>query len=276
MDKVALPSIQDLLKLCWDKDPNVRPSFKEIVKMLEHILIDSAICDAEGRAFWKQYFPDKQYAPFTEFLPAFLEFSGLPEPEELYVDCLKLVLATQLTDNIMKPIDIVRIADFGNFLQNFGPIKITRERRNKQETFNIFQRMIGIVKQPWFHGDISREKAEFILRGYKSGYFLVRLSSTVSGCFTISRVTPNNTIHHHRIDYKLGRGYATRSVLDKKTIIADSKKSLHSFIQLLKPDMHLDSPCPGSKFRYLFKATVVQGGGGYYNQDSDEDMYVDL
>merc|ERR1712137_1338410 len=275
LDSVTLPSVRNLLELCWHKTPESRPSFTEIVKMLEHIMIDSAIADEEGRAFWKQHFPDKEYAPFDEFLPTFLEFSGIPAQDQLHLDCLKLVLVTQLTDEIMKPIDIVRIADFGNFLQNFGPIKIVRERRSRKEDYNIFQRMFGIVKQPWFHGDVSKEQTEAILRGYKPGFFLVRLSSTVSGCFTISRVTPNNTIHHHRIDYKVGRGYATRSIVDKKTVITDPSKSLHGFIGLLKADMHLETACPGSKYRYLFKATVVSGPGGY-DQDDNETLFADI
>ena len=134
--------------------------------------------------------------------------------------------------------------------------------------------MYGICKQPWFHGDISKNQAETILRGYKSGYFLVRLSTTVTGCFTISRVTPKSTIHHHRIDYKGSKGYATRSIVDK-SIISSSSKSLHSFIGLLKEDMHLETPCPGSKFRVLFKVQQTIGPGGY-DQDDNETLFADI
>ena len=133
--------------------------------------------------------------------------------------------------------------------------------------------MYQTCKQPWFHGDISKAQAEKILRGYKEGYFLVRLSSTVSGCFTISRVTPNKSIHHHRVDYLGAQGFSTRSIVSK-TIIKAPNKSLRSFINLLKEDMHLHNACPGSKYRVLFKVLVVTSEGGY-DPDEDEQFFED-
>lgn len=133
--------------------------------------------------------------------------------------------------------------------------------------------MYGICKQPWFHGDISKDQAEKILCGYKGGYYLVRLSSSVSGCFTISRVTSKSTIHHHRIDYKPDKGYVTSSVVERGVVITAPGKSLHSFIGLLKENMFLESPCPGSKFRVLFKAPKTVGCPGY-SQDDNETLFM--
>merc|ERR1712137_1149231 len=275
LDSIKLPSVRNLLDLCWHKNPESRPSFEEIVKMIEVIMIDCAINEQAGRDFWREAFPGQEYAPFDEFLPQFLQFTGIPMPDTVHLEIFKLLVVTELSDNIMKPIDVVRIGDFGSFLENFGPISMVRERRGKSETINVFQRMYGICKQPWFHGDISSKQAEQLLRGYKSGYFLVRLSSSVSGCFTISRVTPNNTIHHHRIDYKGEKGYATRSIVDKSSIISSTSKSLHSFIGLLKADMHLESACPGSKFRVLFKVQQTIGPGGY-DDDTTETVFANF
>ena len=97
--------------------------------------------------------------------------------------------------------------------------------------------MYNTCKQPWFHGDISKAQAEKILRGYREGYFLVRLSSTIAGCFTISRVTPSKSIHHHRVDYLGAKGFATRSI-STKAIIRAPNKSLRSFINLLKDSIY--------------------------------------
>ena len=141
MDDIKLPSVRNLLDLCWHKDPDTRPSFEEIVKMIEVIMIDCAIEDEQGREFWKGTFPGQEYAPLDEFLPRFLEFSGLETPDTVHLEVFKLLVVSELSDNIMKPIDVVRIADFGAFLQNFGPITLQRERRGKKETVNVFQRV---------------------------------------------------------------------------------------------------------------------------------------
>lgn len=141
LDNIKIPSIRNLLNLCWHKEPAVRPAFEEIVKIIDVILIDCAIKDEEGRAFWKKSFLGKEYVPFDEFLPKFLSEHNLPMPDTIHMECFKLLASTQLADNIMIPIDIVKINNFGNFLENFGPITTTTERRGKKETLNIFKRV---------------------------------------------------------------------------------------------------------------------------------------
>lgn len=96
------------------------------------------------------------------------------------------------------------------------------------------------------------------------------MSSSVSGCFTISRVVPNGDkfkIHHHRVDYKGDDTYISASTTQKGKTIRAEGVSLRSFIHLLKEDMNLLNACPGSKFRVLFKETVVcvleEDGDGY-------------
>jgi len=105
-----------------------------------------------------------------------------------------------------------------------------------------------------------------MLQVHGPGYFLVRLSSSKSGCFTISRVTRAKSISHHRIDYKGAQTFVTHSTKNKKEIIKGENVSLRAFITTLKDDMHLINACPGSKFRVLFKtavATTVQDDDGY-------------
>lgn len=79
-------------------------------------------------------------------------------------------------------------------------------------------------------------------------------------------MTQGKAIHHHRVDYRGNQNYATRSIKNKNEVIKGNDISLRSFISNLKEDMHLIFPCPGSKFRVLFKtaiSNVSSNGDGY-------------
>ena len=142
VDSIKLPSIRNLLNLCWHKDVSARPSFEEIIKILDVLLVESAINDEEGRNFWNENYLGKEVVPLDEFLPCFLEHFELQEPSVPDLECFKLLATTRLSDNIMIPIDVVKILQFGQFLDNFGPITSKREKENgKFETTTIFQRV---------------------------------------------------------------------------------------------------------------------------------------
>jgi hypothetical protein len=48
--------LKELIELCWQPNPNARPNFDQIVTALNEIIVDCAIEDIVGRAFWKQVF----------------------------------------------------------------------------------------------------------------------------------------------------------------------------------------------------------------------------
>jgi len=50
------PILADLINRCWASDPNLRPSFSEIVERLDIVLANVAITDPLGRSFWIQCF----------------------------------------------------------------------------------------------------------------------------------------------------------------------------------------------------------------------------
>lgn len=146
VDDIKLSSIRDLLAECWHKDPAQRPPFTKIVEKIDDILIECAIDDEEGRDFWKQKLPGKEYVAFDEFLPMFLEHTNLPMPETTHLDCLKMLAVTQYKDNIMQPFDVVRICDFGRLLENFGPINHLVKREGKKDKFiTIFDRVCNFL-----------------------------------------------------------------------------------------------------------------------------------
>jgi len=268
-----LPSIQDLLNLCWHKDPGSRPSFKQIIDMIDALLPGCAINDPEGADFWKEKFFGKEYVPVEEFLPAFCDHFSLQTPEKIPLECFKALVVTEHRDTIMTPIEIVKIDNFGNLLDNFGPISSKVKSKETVKTVTIFDRIYRLCKQPWFHGDITKDKAEQLLKAYKPEYFLVRLSTTVSGCFTVSRVTPSQKIHHQRIDWsRETQTFKAKIIVNRQAKeVTSSGKSLRSFLNLIKGDLHLSTACPGSKYRPIFQKTRVIGTGGYYEDDEEED-----
>ena len=95
VDETILPSIRNLLELCWHKDPELRPSFAEIIKILDVILVDAAIKDLDGRELWKNEFLGREEVSFSEFLVPFKKIIGR-EIEEQELECLQLLIGFYL------------------------------------------------------------------------------------------------------------------------------------------------------------------------------------
>ncbi|TKR94788.1 hypothetical protein L596_009030 [Steinernema carpocapsae] len=60
------------------------------------------------------------------------------------------------------------------------------------------RRASGNIQMPWFHGNITREKTEKLLRGKSDGTFLIRESTNFPGDFTLC-MTCNGKVEHYRI-----------------------------------------------------------------------------
>eukprot|EP00163_Fabomonas_tropica_P034745 TRINITY_DN978_c0_g1_i2.p1 TRINITY_DN978_c0_g1~~TRINITY_DN978_c0_g1_i2.p1 ORF type:complete len:134 (-),score=27.23 TRINITY_DN978_c0_g1_i2:369-770(-) len=66
------------------------------------------------------------------------------------------------------------------------------------------QLLSQLSAQSWFQGYISSEKAEKLLSGKPSGTFLVRISTSKPGCYSIAVLKDGQT-RHSLIDVKNGR-----------------------------------------------------------------------
>jgi len=147
-----LPRLKALINRCWDAKPAVRPSFAQIITVLEEILVDCAINDEIGRDFWYKSFKAKETVPWEHFSEAFAALLGLPppSPDDLNFICLKAILgwlicscrdyyqlyilknanknknkAKQDSDPTLKePPYVVTLERFGAFLGLFGPLSI--------------------------------------------------------------------------------------------------------------------------------------------------------
>jgi len=60
---------------------------------------------------------------------------------------------------------------------------------------------VKLSSMPWFHGKISRDKAEELLRPREDGLFLVRESTNFPGDYTLC-VCWQNRVEHYRVIYK--------------------------------------------------------------------------
>ena len=60
---------------------------------------------------------------------------------------------------------------------------------------------VKLNSMPWFHGKISRDKAEDLLRPREDGLFLVRESTNFPGDYTLC-VCWQGRVEHYRVIYK--------------------------------------------------------------------------
>jgi c-src tyrosine kinase len=64
---------------------------------------------------------------------------------------------------------------------------------------------IGVGVGRWYHGLISRQDAEALLKGKDTGVFLVRESTNYRGDFTLCVVSPTRHVEHYHILQKSNR-----------------------------------------------------------------------
>nr|XP_037289181.1 LOW QUALITY PROTEIN: tyrosine-protein kinase CSK-like [Rhipicephalus microplus] len=63
---------------------------------------------------------------------------------------------------------------------------------------------VKLNSMPWFHGKISRERAEMLLQPREDGLFLVRESTNYPGDYTLC-VCFRSKVEHYRVIYRMGK-----------------------------------------------------------------------
>lgn len=264
-----LPGLRDLLQATWHKDPAKRPSFSTVIEELKPLLVDAAITDPIGNQMWKDKFLGKDKVLWKYFTRAFYAAINRDPPDEFTEDelqhrCLKAVLAKQDTDKSFRdPPFTVAIEDFGRFLSFFGPIRPEAEA-------SVVDNLVECLSKEWFFGDISKDDAETILKRNTRGFFLIRLSTTVAGSFTISKVSRKEKINHQRIDYNPTEGYTIRIVKggEAQVVVRDT---LPKLIEAVADGLFLKTPCADGPYRYLFEKAQTEDMEGYLLAPSDDD-----
>jgi len=249
--KSCLPSLKKLMEDCWQKDPNLRPSFAEINVRLNEILVESAISEPAGQAIWQENFIHtkllKNPAFDKEFAPAFYRALGLAkpprddgkratkDPEILSFRALRALVATPEAGTT--GLERVNIEHFGKILEWFGPFK---SPKGKESILDRMRIMCGLA---YFHGDIDTDQASLMLKGKPEGTYLVRFSRSTPGGYAISTVSDE--------------GIKNLKVLQNKdwefSLTAKGKTypSIEALITGLAGTYELKFPCPGSRFSTL-------------------------
>eukprot|EP01090_Pellita_catalonica_P004230 TRINITY_DN14069_c0_g1_i1.p1 TRINITY_DN14069_c0_g1~~TRINITY_DN14069_c0_g1_i1.p1 ORF type:complete len:474 (-),score=88.31 TRINITY_DN14069_c0_g1_i1:27-1448(-) len=261
-------AIKDLLDEAWHKDPASRPTFSQMVDRLNKIIVECCINDEIGRKLWLKNFNGKDEIQWPTFIRKFSSAIGYryKGDDEIEVLCLKEVLGEASRD-FTEPEKRVTLENFGNICAFFGPLS-----NQKGGPPSILQKVKQLMETKWFFGAISKEDAEARLTRKPPGTYLVRLSTSTAGCFTVSKVTKAGSLAHQRIQHVPGEGFSIRT--RKGTLQSAPSALLPDFLKKISKDLSLKSPCPGSPFSALFVAKPVLSG--YLLADDDDDGGFDL
>jgi serine/threonine protein kinase len=234
-------SLRSLITACWDADPKKRPSFREILEQLDHVLVDVVVQDHQARAMWKKHFWGTSAVAWEDFAKVVISSLGLPQPTEgseteLELLCLKELVASTPKKKRIKVAELTlqaKMSAFGNIVQCFGPFDSGFLLRTRK-----------VLESKWFFGSISQADAEEALKEHKTvGTFLIRFSST-PGFFTLS-FNGKTQLEHHRIISIPGTGFMVWGL---------TFRDLHAVVEAgSKQKKLLSKPCAGSPYAHLFK-----------------------
>jgi len=254
--------IRKLMEASWHENPDKRPSFAQIIEILDDAMIQCSLeGDPEAQALWATHFKGKDSVEFPKFAKVLYAHLKLPppNPKDISFKCLSAILPQK---NKRDGKEIVTLERFGLFLKWFGPLK------GKP---NIFDNMQAIMKNHWFHGDVDRVQSETLLNDQKPGVFLIRASTTEpeKTPFTISKVGKDGKISHQRINIQKDRSgfylYLKSSKGTQKKV--EISGPLPNLIAKVSKDLNLKVACPGSKFKGIFE--TVREIGGYMEQPDE-------
>jgi serine/threonine protein kinase len=255
------PRLAALMTACWDRDPQRRPSFAKVLEELQELLIEIAVRDEVAARLWRTAFLGRDRLPWNEFLLGLARAStsqapqlgALPSADSLLLRCLKALLAERVAGEVhLDQAEQVSCENWGKIIAWFGPL----------DTWTTFlERVRQALQQSWFHGAIEKQEAESLLSGQPEGAFLVRLSTSQPGCFTISKVSRSLKIQHQRIDYQAERNLFSIQIqsADGQLREATTTGSLEAFISEHARELNLKSPVPCSRFRFLFERSASEG-----------------
>jgi len=239
--------LRKLMESCWDNDAKNRPTMTKVIKELEMVILDVTLQDHSARDMWRKKLNGENEVPWSKFARIVCEelnlkfeekFSSYDDYHTLPLDlqCLhEIVVQKQKKSRKVKHKkatnqSIVKVKLFGAMVQCFGPFDK-----------DFLKRVKILICSKWFHGNISQEIAEDVIRKTDSvGAFLVRFSSA-PGCFTLS-VQGKKQVEHHRIINVPGHACYVWSAQyeDIFEVISDGKDK-----KLIK------KPCSGSPYEHL-------------------------
>jgi hypothetical protein len=138
---------------------------------------------SEADEVWFQLFQNAPRVHWNAFLSLFESYFRSHFP----TNCQPIVSFSRSLRHAIALQDLyVTKTAFANFLRLFGPLRLSLVK----VCSNLFDSQ-GIVHS-WFHGSLSREQSGTLLKSLSEGHYLVRLSETQPGNFTIVYVANDN------------------------------------------------------------------------------------
>jgi len=175
------PSLATLMGRSWHSNPELRPSFSEIVFRLDESYIEISISNKIARNFWANNFLIPCYSS-DEMYTTTDDFQGIDNPISIHFkDFLKVCKFNKLNAEYVENLrdlfcekilgfDIITVEQFERLTQCFG------EFFNPQNP-EILKMMVRLFQNPWFHGFIDGKEAEARLHGRIDGTWLLRMRS---------------------------------------------------------------------------------------------------
>jgi len=201
------PLLYKLCLRCWDREPENRPTFKELIGELQvirtEIVLPETLCPLAG-TLWKKTFLQKGKVRFDEFVTEVIkEIKPTTQTETLnkYISCLTDLFSASNNSTKGKEQKLMSVHKFSKLLKWFGPLV------KGQST--LFDNLSYIMSQKWFFGIVSSNQAEQRLDELPSGSFFIRLNSGESvkieeAPFTISVVSDRGPLHIRAMTSKHG------------------------------------------------------------------------
>jgi len=254
------PKIAEMMQICWHADKSRRPSFQDLLLLLDNVIVDVHINDPAANFFWKKNYLGLDHVPWTQFVNDFAKLMKLPPPlpKDIGFLCLRKILAEPNVDPKSIDPDMMRFEKFAHVINWFGPLILDHKG------YTILDKVQSYMKMEWFHGDVNKENAENLLAGQPKGTFLLRTSYTDPlSPFTISKVAKNGKISHQRIHKRPNGTFeiTLKYSEDKSKVVESKDDSLPAFIKTLHSELYLKTSCPGSLYKSLFVAAPSEGYG---------------
>lgn len=248
----TIPSLEYLIRRCWDHNYRNRPSFSEIIFRINEVLVECVIREEAARRFWKTNFladnanlelrEEISWVEFQEIIRDDLKLSHGPQDqarlkalEGIVVDnsphAFRAATRTSMGPYVTMESFDTAVIWFGNFFDE----KVGRACLDDIIKFNQYN---------FTYPSISKEQAVTLLQSRPPGTYLVRLSETSPGKpFTLSIVKSKTHIDHRRIArHNTGQPdqYFSTTINEKSY----EAKTLDELIQQISSVLDLLSPCP--------------------------------
>jgi len=240
------------MELCWAADPKKRPSFVDIITMVQNarlnLLLPESIC-RDAALFWYQKgWLSKTEVPFRKFFSDLYKFLN-QHPAKWKTRTLRRMLV--VSEDQASP--IVKLERFSKVLMWFGPLKAS--------SGTLFDRIEACLREPWFFGELSTTQSEHLLdtQKYAPGTFLVRLNlggseGIETSPYTISKISTNGLSHIRVYHGKEGKGFRCKVRYEGKFVTVKSTGTIRDLVAVARQQYPLifSHVCPGHPFADVF------------------------